>query len=193
MMLTKKDIRKSYLAKRLALTEEEAAALNDRLVQQCHGLDMENMHTVHLFLPILAKKEIDTYPLVEWLRTTFPGIRLVLSRSFIATGDMEHYLWDEQTRLVHNSLGIPEPEEGVIIPPQEIDMVFVPMLAFDMQGHRIGYGKGMYDVFLRQCREDVRKVGLSMFPPLPVIEDVYEGDVQLDAVVTPSQIYYFKS
>ena len=42
-------------------------------------------------------------------------------------------------------------------------MVFVPLLAFDKAGNRVGYGKGFYDLFLSECRQDVIKVGLSFF------------------------------
>ncbi|GEP98326.1 5-formyltetrahydrofolate cyclo-ligase [Chitinophaga cymbidii] len=190
-MVTKKDIRKAYLAKRLSLTEEEAEALNSALLEQCRQLPLDDVNIAHLFLPIATKKEIDTYPLAEWLRERYPGLQLALSRSYLATGDMQHYLWEADTRLVPNSLGIPEPESGRLVAPEEIDLVFVPMLAFDEQGHRVGYGKGMYDAFLRQCRDNVRKIGLCLFPPLPAIEDVYEGDVALDVVVTPFRIWQF--
>lgn len=190
-MVTKKDIRKAYLAKRSSLTEEAAAELNAALLEQCRQLQLQDVSVAHLFLPITTKKEIDTYPLADWLRTEYPGIQLVLSRSYLATGDMQHYLWETDTRLIHNSLGIPEPENGKLVAPAEIDLVFVPMLAFDERGHRVGYGKGMYDTFLQQCRDNVQKIGLCLFPPLPVIEDVYAGDVPLDMVVTPSRIWHF--
>ncbi|WP_158618169.1 5-formyltetrahydrofolate cyclo-ligase [Chitinophaga lutea] len=193
MTFTKKDIRKAYLARRLELADEEAARLNAALLRHCRELHLGSPVYVHLFLPITAKKEVDTYPLAEWLRSTYPGVQLVLSRSYLATGNMQHYLWDERTRLVHNAYGIPEPESGRIVAPKEIDVVFVPMLAFDEAGHRVGYGKGMYDEFLQQCRKDVKAIGLSLFPPLPeLIEDAYEGDVPMNIVVTPTQVYYFQ-
>ncbi|QEH42622.1 5-formyltetrahydrofolate cyclo-ligase [Chitinophaga sp. XS-30] len=191
LMVTKKDIRKAYLAKRQSLPEETAAELNAALLEQCRQLPLEDVNVAHLFLPIMAKKEIDTWPLADWLRERYPGMQLVLSRSYLATGNMQHYLWEAGTSLVHNSLGIPEPESGRLVAPEEIDLVFVPMLAFDEQGHRVGYGKGMYDTFLRQCRANVRKIGLCLFPPLPAIEDVYAGDVPLDMVVTPQRTWYF--
>lgn len=193
MIRNKQEIRKAYLAKRLALSDDEVQALNAGLLEQCKLLALPD-HTkyVHLFLPIAAKKEVDTYPLAAWLREQYPDIKLVLSRSYLATASMQHYLWDNATTLIHNSYGIPEPEGGQLISPKEIDVVFVPLLAFDKAGHRVGYGKGMYDTFLRQCREDVQKTGLSLFEPVPVlIEDVFEGDVPMDNIITPERIYTF--
>ena len=193
MTFTKKDIRKDYLARRLALGEDEAARLSALLLERCKELHLGSPVFVHLFLPITAKKEVDTYPLAAWLKSSYPGVQLVLSRSYLATGNMQHFRWDEHTRLVQNAYGIPEPESGSWVAPKDIDVVFVPMLAFDEAGHRVGYGKGMYDEFLGQCREDVKAIGLSLFPPLPeLIEDAYEGDVPMDIVVTPMQVFYFQ-
>lgn len=193
MIRNKQEIRKAFLAKRLALSDDNVAALNARLFEQCKSLILPpHSRYVHIFLPITAKKEVDTYPLAAWLREQYPDISLVLSRSFLATASMQHYLWNDSTTLIHNSYGIPEPEGGQLITPQEIDVVFVPLLAFDAAGHRVGYGKGMYDTFLRQCREDVLKIGLSLFEPVPaLIEDVFEGDVPMDNIITPEQIYTF--
>ena len=193
MIQNKQEIRKAYLAKRLALSDDEAQERNARLLEQCKSLVLpSHSRYVHLFLPIAAKKEVDTYPLAAWLREQYPDISLVLSRSYLATASMQHYLWDEHTTLIHNSYGIPEPESGRLIAPQEMDVVFVPLLAFDEAGHRVGYGKGMYDTFLQQCREDVLKIGLSLFEPVPaLIEDVFEGDVPMDLIITPERIYTF--
>ena len=140
MPLFKKDVRKDYLAKRLALSEAEAGRLNAALLEHCRELELGSPNYIHLFLPIAAKKEVDTFPLADWLRRQYPGVQLVLSRSYLATGGMQHFRWDEVTRLVHNSYGIPEPESGELVAPQDIDVVFVPMLAFDNTGQRVGYG-----------------------------------------------------
>ncbi len=70
-------------------------------------------------------------------------------------------------------------------------MVFVPLLAFDEKGHRVGYGKGFYDKFLSECKPEVLKIGLSFFESETLISDVLTTDIQLDLCVTPSKIYNF--
>ena len=62
-------------------------------------------------------------------------------------------------------------------------MVLVPGVCFDRIAHRVGYGKGFYDRFLKKCRYDCIRVGLSYFAPVDEIEDLHEGDVRLDALV----------
>ena len=70
-------------------------------------------------------------------------------------------------------------------------MIFVPLLAFDVAGHRTGYGKGFYDRFLAQCRPDVIKIGLSFFEAEGKISDVSTTDIVLDYCITPDKVYTF--
>ena len=70
-------------------------------------------------------------------------------------------------------------------------MVFVPLLAFDLKGHRVGYGKGFYDNLLASCKPETIKVGFSFFDAEAEIEDVFSGDIPLDYCVTPKQVYKF--
>ncbi|SKC94733.1 5-formyltetrahydrofolate cyclo-ligase [Chitinophaga ginsengisegetis] len=191
-MTTKKDIRKHFLELRLNLDEPTALALNEQLLANARQLDYSNVRKAHIFLPISEKKEVDTWPLVKWGRAQWPEMEWVLSRSDMKTGEMNHYLWKINTILVKNKFGIPEPDHGEEVPPENIDLVFVPLLAFDRHGQRVGYGKGMYDRFLKQCRPDVRTIGLSLFEPVLQIEDADSWDVPLHTVVTPDHIYQFK-
>src|SRR5262249_34070605 len=93
--------------------------------------------------------------------------------------------------LAENRWQISEPVHDERVDANEIDMVFIPLLCFDRYGHRVGYGKGYYDRFLRACRHDCIKVGLSDFEPVDKISDAHEGDVKLDAAVTPSATINF--
>lgn len=104
---------------------------------------------------------------------------------------LRHYLLTDSTILQPNKWNIPEPVNGVEVPASKIDVVFVPLLAFDQLGNRVGYGKGFYDRFLRECRDGIIKVGLSLFEAEDFIEDTDENDIPLDYCVTPKKIYSF--
>jgi 5-formyltetrahydrofolate cyclo-ligase len=65
------------------------------------------------------------------------------------------------------------------------------LLAFDVKGNRVGYGKGYFDKYLKECREDCIKVGLSYYEPLDSIDDANEFDVPLDFCITPQRTYVF--
>ena len=61
---------------------------------------------------------------------------------------MTHFLLTDNTKIKKNQYNIPEPINGLEVPTKKIDVVFVPLLAFDKKGNRVGYGKGFYDKFL---------------------------------------------
>ena len=78
--------------------------------------------------------------------------------------------------------GIAEPVEGRTVPPEELDLVLVPLTAFDAENRRLGRGGGYYDNYLKRC-VNARKVGVA-FAEQKLDEVVTDGyDVQLDAVV----------
>ena len=70
-------------------------------------------------------------------------------------------------------------------------MILVPLLAYDLQGNRVGYGKGFYDRFLAKCNANVQKVGLSYFEPLDSIGDAESFDIKLNSCISPEKIWIF--
>jgi 5,10-methenyltetrahydrofolate synthetase len=188
---TKHEARTLFREKRINLSDHEFKTLNKLLLSQVRLLEFPPVATVHLFLPMVGNREPDTVALAAWLRQQYPSIRLVLSKSDNRTFGMQHFVWDSATTLRDNRWGIPEPENGLAVHPREIDVVFVPLLAFDTQGNRVGYGKGFYDRFLSECRPDTLKIGLSLFGPITAIADADNYDVRLDTCVTPERIWRF--
>ena len=129
--------------------------------------------------------------LAGWIRSNHPEIKLLLPKSDLQNHTLEHIVWEEDTPLAMNEWGITEPENGEAIQPGLIDMVIIPLLAFDKAGNRIGYGKGFYDRFLAECRPDVRKIGISYFEPEEKFEEVDVFDIPLDVCLTPVKIWAF--
>jgi 5-formyltetrahydrofolate cyclo-ligase len=97
-------------------------------------------------------------------------IKIVIPKVDIHAGSLTHYHYNQEIELIKNQYGIDEPTEGVQISESEIDMVLIPLLAFDKKGYRVGFGKGYYDKFLSRCRKNVLKVGLSFFETVEKIE-----------------------
>ncbi len=189
--MTKEELRKLYKQKRVALFRAECQMMDQRIFEHLLALDWNNCRYLHVYLPFGKFNEPDTSLLIEWIRTNYPHIRLALSRSDIEQGTMTNYLWDEHTELVMNKWGILEPVAGELVDEQLIEVVLVPLLVADTQGHRVGYGKGFYDRFLAKCRPDVRTVGLSYFGLVEKIEDVGPWDVPLKYCINPDGIHCF--
>lgn len=189
-MSSKSELRKKYKALRKSLTpdtiETQSLAIANRLLQ----LNIWSHTYYHLFLPITEQNEVDT----EFILQILAGKdkETVISKSDFTTGEMVHYLLTDNTKIRKNEYNIPEPVDGIEVPSSKIDVVFVPLLAFDVNGHRVGYGKGFYDRFLSGCKKDVIKIGLSFFEAEETISDVFESDIALDYCITPDKIYSFK-
>ena len=103
---------------------------------------------------------------------------------------MSYYLLKDNTTIKPNIWNIPEPPDGLQIKASKLEVIFVPLLAFDKVGHRVGYGKGFYDGFLKNCPNAV-KIGLSFFEADKKIKDIQPNDIALDYCLTPNQIYQF--
>ncbi len=188
----KKTIRKAYLQKRLDLSRAEYEVLNAKLVEQIAKIDWSMYGNIHLFLPIAKFNEIDTFPMISYLRKKYPLLQIIISRTNFEKKEMEHVLFDpEHIFLEKNKFDIPEPFGGTLFPVEKIDVVWVPLLAFDRNGHRVGYGKGFYDRFLGQCRSDTLKIGLSFFGPVDEIVDASDQDIMLDRCICPDKIWDF--
>lgn len=187
--MNKKELRAKYKALRQELSlneiDDKSLAIANRMIQ----LAVWEKTYFHLFLTIEEQKEVET----EFILQIVAGKdkEIVVAKSNFETLKMTNYLLTENTKFQKNEYNIYEPVDGIEVPNAKIDVVFVPLLAYDKKGNRVGYGKGFYDVFLSKCREDVIKIGLSFFEPEDIIEDVSTTDIRLDFCVTPTTSYSF--
>lgn len=187
-MALKTSIRKQELSRRKALSIGQCSELNLRLLESFKQLDFTAMRVIHTFLPISGKNEPDTFLLIQWLQQNHPHITILIPKADFETSLMTHHVFRSKDLLEKNKFEIWEPlDEGIVA--DGIDLVLVPLLAVDLRGYRVGYGKGFYDRFLENLT--AIKLGLSFFPPEGSIEDIHENDIRLDACLLPDTIVYF--
>ena len=189
--MTKEELRKIYKGKRKQLSHHDIEKFNDLLLINFQKTPIPLINCVHTYLASLRLVEADTVNIIRYLQFRNPSLKVVIPKIDIHTGVMNHYHYNEETELINNAFGIEEPKEGTIVPESEIDLVLVPLLAFDKNGYRAGYGKGYYDKFLTQCRTDVIKAGLCFFDAVDSIEDINTFDIPLNFCVTPQKLYSF--
>ena len=189
--MTKKELRALYLKKRLSLSQPELAELNQKLCNNFFKhIDLSKVKVFHTFLPLAQKNEPNTWLIINEVKKRFSEIRISIPKINME-GILENYYFESAAQLETSAWGIPEPKYGQLTPPAEIDFVVIPLLAYDKHGHRVGYGKGHYDRFLKTCRKDCQKIGLSLFLAEEKIDDVFEGDELLHQVITPEKEYHF--
>lgn len=190
--MTKAELRKNAIAQRKALTDQERHLKSHAICNNfLANFNLENIKYVHVFLPIAKQKEIDTTLFITQLNQAYPAIQILIPKADTQTLAMQSYLYDTQLQLMENQWGILEPRTGTIVDPIAIDLVIIPLLAFDKKGYRVGYGKGFYDRFLVQCRKEVMKVGLSYEEPVEQIANIDTFDIPLHFCVTPKKVWKF--
>ncbi|MES2417668.1 MAG: 5-formyltetrahydrofolate cyclo-ligase [Bacteroidota bacterium] len=187
--MLKSILRKQALEQRNLLTADVVAKLSQKLLEQFKRLNFSNIKSIHFFLPISHQKEPDTFLMIDWLQENFPEVEVVVSKSDFDSNLMSHYHYNGKADLLNNHYHIPEPQKAQPFTGVP-DWVIIPLLAFDKQGYRVGYGKGFYDRFLQNLK--TQKIGLSFFDAVPGITDVHENDIRLDQCITPNKIVNFK-
>ncbi|MBC6606004.1 5-formyltetrahydrofolate cyclo-ligase [Hymenobacter sp. BT188] len=191
--MLKADIRRTFLARRRALSETEVQRRSALLSQQFFSnFPVDNWRWLHVFLPIAKQHEPDTWLIIHRIWAEFPQVQLAVPVMQADGHTLRHYQLTHDTPLATNRWGIPEPVEAEEMPPTVFDAVLVPLLACDEAGHRVGYGKGFYDRFLAQCRPEIQRIGLSLEPPITQIADVDSTDQPLTACITPEQVFRFR-
>ena len=187
--MKKTELRIKYNALRKQLSENETEEMSLAVANKLLTLPIWEITYFHIFLPITEHHELNTEFILHLL--SGKDKEIIISKSNFETRNMSHFLLTDNTKIKKNEYNIPEPFDGIEVPSHKIEVVFVPLLAFDKKGHRVGYGKGFYDKFLSECKPETIKIGLSYFEAEDLIEDVFEDDVPLDYCVTPDKIYEF--
>jgi 5-formyltetrahydrofolate cyclo-ligase len=187
--MLKKDLRAKYKALRNQISENDLEEMSLAIANKVLALPIWEKTYFHIFLPIIEHKEVNTEFILHLL--SGKDKEIVISKCDFETCHLVHFLLTDNTKIKKNEYNIPEPVDGLEVPTNKIDVVFVPLLAFDKTGHRAGYGKGFYDKFLTECKPQTIKIGLSFFETEEIIEDVFENDVKLDYCVTPNGVYRF--
>lgn len=187
--MNKIQLRPIYKDRRAKLSETTIETLSIEIANQCLSLPIWNLNCYHIFLSIETQHEINSMFLLNILQGKDKTV--VVPKTDFSSSTLKHYLLDDNTKLAINNYGIPEPVNGISINEQQIDVVFVPLLAFDLNGNRVGYGKGFYDRFLSKCKPECLKIGLSFFEAEDCIEDINTADIKLDYCVTPNKVYWF--
>lgn len=189
--MKKNQLRIKYKKLREELTAEEIEEKSLEIANRSLELPIWDFSFYHLFLSITEKREINTEAILHILQGKDKNV--VISKSDLKNYRMTNYLLTDSAVLKTNEWGIPEPVSGIEVQPRQIEVVFMPLLAFDERGNRIGYGKGFYDRFLSSCSVNTLKIGLSFFEAEHEISEVSEDDIPLDYCVTPNKIYSFKN
>lgn len=189
--MTKKEIRDKYKLKRSQLTESEINQFTALIISRIDENINLNKKVVSIYLPIKKHNEINTFNIIDSLRLNSNII--AIPKTNFNNLSMTHYLFSGKEQLEKTKFGILEPKNGKEVKNSAFEVVFVPLLALDSKGNRVGYGKGFYDRFLSNCSPKCIFIGLHLFDEMEEIQDVDEFDIKLDLCVTPKRFIQFNT
>lgn len=190
--MTKSELREIYLERRSRIGIVEVARLSADIADRFfRDIEMPPGPNVLTFIRSAKTNEIDTSAIYYRLWSKRPDVGVCAPRMTQGNDGFECVRFDRNSEFIENRWGIREPADGEIVDPTEIDVVIVPLLAYDRVGQRVGYGGGFYDRFLAKTRPECIKVGVSLFEPESLIDDVRPTDIRLDRCITPGETYRF--
>lgn len=170
-------------------TSSEITELSEKITHHFFKEFTITNQDIHIYKTKNESHEVHTNFLIDKLLKEFPVTTLITSISNFENYSMSHYIFDENTIFQDNKQGIPEPLNGIYY-NRVPDIIIIPLLGYDKKGNRVGFGKGFYDRFLASCPTSF-KVGLSLLPPVELIEDTDAWDIQLDYCVNPTGVLTF--
>jgi len=182
-------LRSYYKKKRLSLTNQEIDHLSHEVYKQLEKLNIWTLKHYHIFISIKKNNELDTSLVINKLKSKQK--KIIVPK--ISNNELIHLAINEKTEFSLNHYGIVEPNDGDCFKIENLDIIFIPLLVFDLEGHRVGYGKGYYDSFLKLTKSSTLKIGLSLFDPIYKIEDINNNDTKLDYCITPTQVHKFNN
>jgi len=196
LVMKKSDIREKALAERKSWTQQDFELKNVQLLNQI--IEFINPLPRNLLLmsfhSIEHQREVMTSPIHAILINEPYYHQLIFPKVEKNTSQLIPYLTDKKSKFLASDWGILEPTEetSVRLNPTDIDVIFIPLLAIDTQGHRVGYGKGFYDRFLANTKPELIKIGLGLDEPIEPIEDLNSFDIAMDFAITPKSVYRFR-
>ncbi|EDP76338.1 5-formyltetrahydrofolate cyclo-ligase [Hydrogenivirga sp. 128-5-R1-1] len=181
MIVEKGEIRKEILKRRVSLPYSLRSSYDERIREKLVSLpEFSGAHRILLYCPV--KGEPDLSPLFGLLLES--GKRLVLPK--VDGEELSLIEVESPLCLSKGTFNIPEPQEGVKIEPEMLELAVVPGVAFDREGFRLGFGKGYYDRLLERVRAPTVGVAYSFQVLSRVPRDSWDRPV--DIVVTEKEV-----
>ncbi len=177
----KEKIRANALKKRCNLSERERAIKSRAIIQRVLSLqEIKRAECISCYAGV--NSEVRTLSLISQL---LASSKKVAVPAVVDRERMEMYQIESLDELEKNN-GFIEPrgEFRRFCGPERIDAVLVPGIAFDEKGHRIGYGKGYYDRFMKRLRKGIPLIGLAFECQIVKKIPVEEHDVRLEKIIT---------
>ena len=192
MRINRDAIRQHIRQQRKKLTKQEQQQAAQQLEQQLTKLS-EVLKAQHIAIYLSNDGELDTTLFIQWCWKQNKHVYLPVLHPFTKK-HLLFFQYTQKTSMKKNKFGIPEPKLNIktLCPLPQIDVLFMPLVAFDTQGNRLGMGGGFYDRTLANYQQDPPKKPL-LFGLAHNCQQVDEvpidsWDIPLQKIITPSKV-----
>lgn len=192
LLATRQQIRQSTRKKRQQLNAIEQQTAAQKIMQ--HALlhsKVSQANNIALFLAFDG--EIDTQPLINALWQQNKNVYLPVLHPF-NRNNLLFLRYTSETNLVKNRFNIEEPPLDVtqVLPPNQLDIMMIPLVAFDEQGQRLGMGGGFYDRTLANWQhKGFYPIGLAHDCQYVKSLPAAHWDIPLPEIITPQKIWHW--
>ena len=186
--ISKEGLRERFRTARLALSDSEAAAHSAAICERLAALpEIRAARIVHVYWPLLDRREVDTRPLIRRLMASGTRVVLPVVATFDGAPTLRHVAFEGDDRMRPNQWGISEPFDTEEVDPADVEAVVVPAFGAGRDGHRIGHGRGFYDTFLASVAAPT--IGAVYAVCLVDAVPAEAHDVALDVIVTEREVW----
>jgi 5-formyltetrahydrofolate cyclo-ligase len=168
--MNKSELRNHLRQLRQSLSETERETFSRQICHNLEKIDWSGIHLLHCFKPIAKLHEVDATAFMAVAQEQYPNMQLYTSQ--LIDGNWKIVSWQNHS----------------IDAPPQLDAVIVPMLGFDSDLQRIGYGGGYYDRLLA-TEAQAKKIGVCF--ELGKVQHIpsESHDIPLDSIVTEANVY----
>lgn len=180
--MNKAYIRKIMKEKRDNLCDNKKEKLDSIIFQKVIKSEEYNKAKI-IFIFVSYKSEVDTHNIIKYALKD--GKLVCVPKVMYKNSYMEAVGIYDFNELKEGAYGILEPQNiDLRVEETSIDICYVPGLAFDKNGGRIGYGGGYYDKFLKKIKNDSKKIGLAYNFQIVDKVPMEEYDIHMDGFIS---------
>jgi len=185
--MNKEEIRRKILKERLSLSSED---IRDKSRQVFLNLaeTVEYINSQNIMFYVATRSEVQTEEIIKMSIKIGKNVFVpIILPEFINLAPSK--IFDFDTELEKGKKGIFEPKKEYyrLFPPEDIDLIIIPGVAFDLSGNRIGRGFGYYDNFLRKVRSSAKIVALAF--EMQIVKKIPndKNDIPVNKIITETR------
>lgn len=188
----KDNLRKNLLNERKSMDIQNVTAFSNKIMSTIMKLP-QFINSKNIMLYLSFNKEVNTYPLIKWC---FDNGKTVIAPYCIQDKReiVPFKITNLTSDLAKSTFGVMEPKHDLLEKAniEDIDLILVPGVVFDVNCNRIGFGAGYYDRFLPKITKNTPAIGIAY--DYQIIDEIPAGkyDVPLDFIITEKRMIFPK-